>query len=144
MIVQRLARMLLAAVFVHSGIDILRHPEGRVKIASPFLQSTIGKLEQQVDGLPARLPTDAESIVKIDAGVKLVAGLGLALGRFPRLCALVLALDLVPTTLAGHFYWEHEDPATRAQQRTHFLKNLGLLGGLLAAATGPGKHKSAD
>jgi putative oxidoreductase len=144
MIMQRLARPLLAAVFVHSGIDILRHPEGRVKVAGPFLQSMVGKLEERAAGLPAGLPTDPETIVKIDAGVKLVAGLGLALGRFPRLCALVLALDLVPTTLAAHSYWEHEDPATRGQQRTHFLKNVGLLGGLLVAAGSPRKAKSAD
>ncbi len=144
MIVQRLARPLLATVFIHSGIDILRHPEGRVKVASPFLQSMIGKVEAKVDGLPTQLPTDPETIVKIDATVKLVAGLGLALGRFPRLCALILALDLIPTTLAAHSYWEHEDPATRGQQRTHFLKNVGILGGLLVAASTPEKAKSGD
>jgi hypothetical protein len=40
----------------------------------------------------------------------------------------------VPTTLAGHRYWEIEDPELRAQQRIHFLKNLTMLGGLLLAA----------
>jgi uncharacterized membrane protein YphA (DoxX/SURF4 family) len=144
MIVQRLARPLLATVFVHSGIDILRHPETRVKVASPFLQSLVGKIEERSAGLPAQVPTDPETIVKIDAGIKLVAGLGLALGKFPRFCALILALDLVPTTLAAHSYWEHEDPATRGQQRTHFLKNVGLLGGLLVAASTPKKTRSAD
>lgn len=141
MIVHRLARPLIAAVFVISGVDILRNPEGRVKTATPFLAATVYKLEEKTDGLPARVPLDPERIVKADAVVKLAAGLGLALGKFPRLCALVLALDLIPTTMAGHAYWEHEDPATRAQQRTHFLKNLGLFGGLVIAATSGGTRK---
>jgi putative oxidoreductase len=40
----------------------------------------------------------------------------------------------VPTTLAGHAYWQHEDPAARKTNRIQFLKNLGLLGGLMAVA----------
>ena len=40
----------------------------------------------------------------------------------------------MPTTLAGHPYWETEDEKERAQQRIHFLKNLTMLGGLLIAA----------
>ncbi|HEX3588213.1 MAG TPA: DoxX family protein [Pseudonocardiaceae bacterium] len=144
MIVHRLARPLIAAVFVISGIDILRNPEGRVKTAAPFLQSTVGKLEEKIEGLPARVPTDPETIVRADAAFKIVAGLGLALGKFPRLCAFLLALDLIPTTMAGHPYWAHQDPAARAQQRTHFLKNLGLFGGLVIAATSGGKRKKDD
>src|SRR6202044_3854213 len=55
-------------------------------------------------------------------------------GKFPRLSALALAATLVPTTLAGHPYWEVKDEKERAQQRIHFLKNLTMLGGLLIAA----------
>ncbi|BCB85977.1 hypothetical protein Psuf_032900 [Phytohabitans suffuscus] len=40
----------------------------------------------------------------------------------------------MPTTLAGHAFWEHEDPAERRTQRLHFLKNMSMLGGLLLAA----------
>jgi hypothetical protein len=58
----------------------------------------------------------------------------LALGWLPRLSAAALAGSLVPTTLAGHRYWEHEDQQTRAQHRIHFLKNLAVLGGLLITA----------
>jgi hypothetical protein len=39
----------------------------------------------------------------------------------------------VPTTLAGHRFWEKEG-ADRQQQLIHFLKNLGLVGALLLAA----------
>ncbi len=42
---------------------------------------------------------------------------------------------MIPTTVAGHRFWEHEDLASRQQQQVQFMKNLGLLGGLLLAAT---------
>ncbi len=63
----------------------------------------------------------------------MVAGACLAAGWFPRLASLALAGTLVPTTAAGHRFWEAED-ADRAQQRIHFLKNLSMFGGLLIAA----------
>ena len=47
---------------------------------------------------------------------------------------LVLAASLVPTTYAGHAFWQEHDPAKRAAADQHFLKNLGLLGGLLLAS----------
>jgi len=37
----------------------------------------------------------------------------------------------VPTTLAGHRFWEEEDEAARAQQTVQFLKNAAMMGGLL-------------
>jgi uncharacterized membrane protein YphA (DoxX/SURF4 family) len=141
MIVHRLARPLIAAVFVISGVDILRNPESRVKTATPFLEATVYKRTENAEGVQERVPVDPAMIVKADAVFKIVAGLGLALGKFPRLSAFLLALNLIPTTMAGHAYWEHEDPATRAQQRTHFLKNLGLFGGLVIAATSGGKRE---
>ncbi len=40
---------------------------------------------------------------------------------------------LVPTTAAGHRFWEENDPDRRGHQRAHFLKNAAILGGLLVA-----------
>lgn len=139
MLVHRLARPMLAAIFVFSGIDTLRQPEAKVKTATPFLQAATSRVEGK---LPEQMPTDPETLVRLDAGVKIVAGLGLALNRFPRLSALVLALNLMPTTMAAHAYWEHEDPAMRAVQRTQFLKNIGLLGGLLATLPGRKRQRA--
>ncbi len=125
MLLRRLARPMLAAVFVNSGVDVLRRPGPRVEIAAPVATKVAE---------PLPLPSDPEQLVKINAGVQLVAGLLLALGRFPRLAATALAGSLVPTTLAGHRFWEQDDPAKRSQQQVHFLKNVGLLGGLVLAA----------
>jgi len=138
MIVYQLARPLLAAVFVWGGVETLRNPEPRVKAAGPFLEKALDTVK---DSLPDQVPTDPTTLVRLDAAVKIVAGLGLAVGRFPRLSALVLAASMVPTTMAGHPYWEHEDPAVRAAQQTHFMKNLSLIGGLLATAAAPSRDK---
>lgn len=128
--VRRLARLLLSAVFIFSGVDTLRHPERRVATATPWLESTVAKVG---DKLPEKVPTDPETLVKFDAAVKVAAGVGLAFGPLHRLSAIVLAGNLVPTTLAGHAFWQYDDKAMKTQHRTHFLKNLGLIGGLLIA-----------
>ncbi len=131
MILRRVARPLLAAIFVSGGIEMLRNPKPHIQAAEPLLDKTAGQVR---DKLPEQVPTDAETLVKLDAAVKIGAGVALGLGRFPRLSAFLLAGSLVPTTAATHRYWEYEDPQERAAQQIHFLKNLGLLGGLMLAA----------
>jgi putative oxidoreductase len=131
MLVRRIARPLLASSFVYGGIDTLRNPQTRVPGAAPVVEQITATADQQ---LPVQVPRDVEQWVKIDAGVKVAAGSLLALGKLPRLSALALSASIVPTTLAGHRFWEHDDPKERFGQISHFLKNLGLLGGLLIAA----------
>ena len=131
MLIRRLARPLLAAVFIYGGIGALRDAEGHAKVARPLVDKTVGNVQ---DSLPDQVPTDAETLVRLDGAVKIGAGTLLALGKAPRLAALLLAGSVVPTTLVGHAFWEIDDPQERSAQQTQFLKNLGLLGGLLIAA----------
>ena len=51
-----------------------------------------------------------------------------------RLAAKVLALSLVPTTLAGHPFWEATEPRERNMELIQCGKNLGVMGGLLLLA----------
>lgn len=131
MILRRVARPLLASIFISGGINALRNPQGHAEIAKPVIDKTVGA---QADALPDSVPTDPETLVKIDAAVKLGAGTALALGKFPRLSSLLLLGSLVPTTAAGHRFWEYTDEAEKQQQAIHFFKNLGIAGGLLLAA----------
>jgi putative oxidoreductase len=131
MLVRRTARPLLASTFIYEGIDTLRDPQPRAAGAKPLVETIAEKADKQ---LPVQVSRDAEQWVKIDAGVKIGAGLLLAFGRFPRLAALLLSASIVPATLAGHRFWEANDPQDKSGQLVHFLKNLGLLGGLLLAA----------
>jgi len=125
-VVRRLARPLLSSMFITGGIDGLWHPQPKV----PATEAVAPAIARKVP----YLPEDPESLVKINAAVQVGAGTMLALGRFPRLASALLAGSLVPTTLAGHRFWEESEPTKRAQQQIHFFKNLSMLGGLILAA----------
>ncbi|GAB3480574.1 DoxX family protein [Amycolatopsis cihanbeyliensis] len=131
MILRRVARPLLAAIFISGGINALRDAEGHAKAAEPLLDRTVGTET-----------VDAATLVRADAAVKVGAGTALALGRFPRFAAALLLGSLVPTTAAGHPFWEKEDPGERQQQLVHFLKNAGMAGGLLLAVADTGGRPS--
>lgn len=124
--VRWIARPLLGGIFVLSGLDVLAKPEGRARAAKPV----VDKLAQYI-GI---IPTDPTTAVTLNALVQVGGEAMLVAGIFPRLAALALAGSLVPTTVAGHPFWQIEDPAQRAQQRVHFLKNVAIFGGLLIAA----------
>jgi uncharacterized membrane protein YphA (DoxX/SURF4 family) len=130
MLVRRIARPMLAAPFVILGYQALKNPGGRVEMARPSVEKVTEVADKQ---LPVQVPKDVEQWVRINAGVQVGAGALLGLGRLPRLSALLLTGSTVPTTLAGHRFWEKEG-ADRQQQLIHFLKNLGLVGALLLAA----------
>jgi putative oxidoreductase len=127
--VRSAAHAMLASIFVISGIRILLNPDSRAESAKR-VTDRVGPLIEKVD---PRLPSDTRSLVRIKAGVDVAAGLLLATGRLTRPSALALAVSLVPTTFAGHPFWTLPKPE-RTQHQTHFLKNLGLLGGLLIVA----------
>lgn len=129
MILRRLARPMLASIFVWGGVQGLRHPQPHAEAARGLVDKTVGQ-----ERLPDSIPTDPNLLAKVDGAVKLGAGLTLAVGKAPRLSALLLAGTLVPTTVAGHAFWEYQDEEERAGQLIHFLKNVGLLGGLLIAS----------
>lgn len=122
--VRRLARPMLASMFLVGGVDQVKHPGRKAETAGPVVERLAPRLG---------LPQDTEMLVRANGVAMVGAGTMLALGWFPRVSAGVLAATLVPTTVAAHAYWREDDPATRASQRTQFYKNLGLLGGLLLA-----------
>ena len=124
---------MLASIFVIQGFQTMRSPDRVVKKAEPVVRS----LREHVDFVP----DDTEQAVRLNGAVQLAGGALLAVGWMPRLAALAVAATLVPTTAAGHSFWEYDDPQERAQQQIHFLKNLSMLGGLLmAAADSGGRH----
>ncbi len=82
--------------------------------------------------------------MQLNGIAQLAGGLLLAPGHFTRPSAAVLAGTLIPTTVAGHPFWSVKDPAERRGHEVHFLKNLGLLGGLLLAGVRhPGQARAA-
>jgi putative oxidoreductase len=116
---------MLAAMFVVGGLDQLKHPGRKTDSAKVLLERV---------GPAVGLPDDPELLVRANGAAMVGAGSLLALGRLPRIASTVLAATLVPTTLVAHGYWQEQDPQARERQKVQFLKNLGLLGGLLLAA----------
>jgi putative oxidoreductase len=130
-LVRRLARPMLAGIFLAGGAQSLRQAPAMAPVAEPVAPPIARRL-------PVDLPEDPTQLVRINGAAQVLGGLALATGRFPRVAALVLAATLGPTTLAGHRFWEETDAGAKANQQQHFLKNVGLFGGLLLAAVDTG------
>lgn len=130
-ITRLIARPMLASIFVAGGVNALRNTDVHAQKAQKVTDSVVPMAQRAAPSLP--IPSDAKTLVRVNAGAQILAAAALATGRAPRLSATVLAASLVPTTLAGHRFWEETDPQARAGQRLQFIKNTSILGGLLLA-----------
>ncbi len=124
-IARGVARLLTGSAYAVLGYDAFRTPGGRVDTAGPTLEAIRSVVP---------LPQDDELLVRVNGATQAVAGTTLALSVLPRTSALAIAGSLVPTTIAGHAFWTVDDPLQRKAQRTQFLKNAALLGGLILVA----------
>lgn len=133
MTVSRLiARPMLASMFVVGGIDALRNAPARGLKAAPATRKLVPMAKKALPQVP--IPEDPVTLVRINAVAQLLAAASLATGRAPRLSATVLAVSLVPATVADHRFWEAPDQETRTRQQLHFFRQVSMLGGLLIAA----------
>ena len=123
---------MLATIFVAGGINALRNTAVHAARAKKVTDKVVPVAQQAVPKAP--IPTDPATLVRINAGAQILAAAALATGRAPRLSATVLAASLVPTTLAGHAFWNETDPQAKSAQRLQFYKNTSVFGGLLLAA----------
>lgn len=130
MLVRRVARPLLSAVFIGQGIEALRRPEEAAETARP----TVEGLQKLPDSAAAKIPQDPVTVARVTAAVQIGGGLLLASGRLPRLASAALACSVVPGSLGGHLFWTETDPQQKAQQRRDFLTDLSLIGGLMIAS----------
>ena len=126
-----IARPMLASMFVVGGVNALRNAPALAHKAGPVADKLLPLVHKAAPALP--IPEDPVTQVRVNAVVQIGAAAALATGRAPRLSSAVLAASLVPTTLAGHRFWEAPDKETRAQQQLHFFKNVSMLGGLIIA-----------
>jgi putative oxidoreductase len=126
---------MLSCVFLVQGLNAVRNPEPLVPRAKPVADRIVPLVKKVAPPqIGDHVPEDTKNLVRLNGAAQLVGGLALATGNGRRLGAALLAASLVPTTLAGHRWWEIEDPTLRNQQRVQFMKNVGLFGGLLLAA----------
>lgn len=116
-----LARILLMILFVLAGWGKLTGFDG-----------TVGYMTSL--GAPAPMLAAAVAVI-----MEFLVAILLILGFYTRPLALLFALFVLGTALLGHPFWNMVDPE-RSANMTQFLKNLSIVGGLLAlAVSGPGR-----
>jgi|SRR5580704_7525863 putative oxidoreductase len=114
-LIRTAGRLCISAIFVYTGYGMINNAERYAKRAAAAVPM---------------LPEDP-MVARAHGATMMVAGSTLALGIVPRMSARVLALTMIPNTLIGHPFWKSESPEDRRTQLVHFLKNIGLFGGLL-------------
>ena len=115
-----LARILLSAIFVFGA------------------PGTIRNFSEGVGDLRAKHFPMAPWVLGAAVSLEIAGALSLTSGFRPRLGAWGLVAFLVPVTLAYHNFWAYEG-GTQGSQLIHFLKNLAILGGLLAVIVNSSK-----
>ncbi len=130
MLIRRIARPMLSAVFISRGIDALRSPKPAADAARPTLEG----LSKLPDPVGTNVPSNAETVARVNAAVQIGGGLLLASGKLPRVASAALALSVVPGSLGGHTFWSETDPQRKADERRAFLTDVSLIGGLIIAA----------
>ena len=116
----------------------------RAFISLPFIAAGISNIFRfqaitewmQLEGLSYTTPLLIIALV-----IELVCGLAILIGIKPRLSALILFIFLVATTCMFHLNLQDHI------ERTEFLKNLAILGGLLLIllhGAGPWSISSRD
>lgn len=126
-IITGLARPLLAIPFITSGIDAVRRPHEHVE-AVERVNPTLEQLG--VGPLSAGTIT---TVTRVSGGVRIAAGLCMALAKKPRLAALTLAGSEIALTAVRNPVW-----LSKGEERKKHLAGLaasaGLIGGTLVAA----------
>ncbi|MBB1026283.1 DoxX family membrane protein, partial [Dietzia sp. DQ11-38-2] len=139
--IRRLARPMLATVFVIDGVETLRNPQAHVAKAAPLVDKAAPLVEKGEQAVNEHVTTsvppvtkDTETLVKALAGVKVGAGVLFALGKAPRLSALALTASHLPTTVTRNDFWAESDSAAKSRKTTGLATDVALLGALLLAS----------
>jgi putative oxidoreductase len=116
-----IARILIGAIFLVSGLAKLADPAGAVGYMTKA-------------GIPA-----ADVLVYVAGFAEILGGLAVISGFLARVGAIGLFVFMAITTLTMHAFWNFEGQEM-AMQNVQFMKNLSIMGGLLMLwATGPGR-----
>jgi len=116
------ARILIAAIFIMSGIAKLTDPAGT---AEHMVKA----------GIPA-----ADSLVYVAAFAEIAGGIAVLFGFLTRLAGVGLIILMIITTIAFHHFWTLTGDEQKAQM-INFMKNLAIIGGLfMLVANGAGLY----
>ncbi|HKI97055.1 MAG TPA: DoxX family membrane protein [bacterium] len=107
-------RILYGGFMIHAGYNHFRH-----------LNRMSGYVAAK--GVPApKLAVGGTGVLLLLGGLSILLGVAVPIG------VLLLVVFLAGTTPTMHAFWADADPMVARNNRTHFLKNLALLGAALA------------
>jgi putative oxidoreductase len=110
-------------------------PVARCLLAAVFLLSAPGHFKAQTIAYVAQQGVPfAQVLVPLSGLMALAGGISVLLGWRARVGAWLLVAFLVAVTPTMHAFWAVADPMMRMTQLTSFMKNIGMLGGLLLIA----------
>lgn len=121
---RRVARPLLSSAFLVGSIQVLKDP----RPAAEEIRPHVDRLVSTAQGAGVPLPQDPMLLARIGAAVQLGAAGALALGKAPRLSAVVLGATLAPTLASGL------GAGASNRDLSHAARSASLLGGLLLAS----------
>ena len=117
-----LSRILLSLVFIYSGYGkVFGGMEG-------FKTSVRGLIEKSPF---QQLGQYSDILAQVGAYVEFGGGILLFIGLLSRVAALGLIAFTILATILAHNFWAFTDAAEYGRQLGTFLKNMGLVGGLL-------------
>lgn len=125
-LLRAIARPLLAAPFIVSGVDALTRPASHVQRSAPFVdvaQPVLDRIGVEV--------TDEQltAASRVMGAVTVVAGVGLACGIAPRSSAAVLCALSVPIAVVN------APSSLKDRKIDEFAHRVGMIGALAIAST---------
>ena len=124
---RRIARPLLASVFVVDGLRAALRPREEIENL-PRAEEALGRVAEQIP-----VPVSPDLLVRALGVAKAGAGVALGLGVAPRAAASLLAVLHTPTMLARNPFWT-ETGAARREAIGGLVRDAAILGGLLLAS----------
>ena len=119
--IRKLARPMLASVYIADGVNTVMNSSARAKGAEKVVSTVKAVLPAQYASF---IPSDPETVARINGGVKVGAGTTFAFGKAPRLSAGLLAASTVGTLVGRNAFWDAKNEDEKARMRTGALTNV--------------------
>lgn len=129
--IRKIARPMLASVFVASGADMVANTKEHREGSEELISKLRAVVPNQYRGY---IPNDPDTVTRALGGGQAATATLLALGKAPRLTSAALAAITIPTMLSRYAFWETQDPKEKQERRNGLLTNTALLGGLMITA----------
>ena len=116
---------------------------GRILFAYLFVMSGIGhlmKLEAMAGYAKHKKVPVPQFFVPATGIAIILGGLGVALGIYADLGALLIAIFLLPTAFIMHNYWKETTPEGKMTEMVAFNKDIALAGAALILFVLIGRH----